>query len=882
MKTTFATLGALGFATATWILLPSPLHAATRVKANNADALNLTSSWTNGIVPVGADVAQFDATVTGPLVLSLGADTAWNQINFVNPGGEITLNSGATLTLSNNTPIIFGAGAADLTLNCDVNFAGAAFSSIRSPAGQTLTLGGVIDGRDVTVTLGNSAGTILLGSPNTVRIGSVVQVNTAGMRLGLGASSVGEPVTSGPLGTNLFTWASSSINSELFTYNGDQTLANPVRIQFSPLTFNSADDLTFTGVADFNNGNRTLNITSNGVLRFTGIISNATGLTKIGSGVLELGGTNMGVWNNGLSIFGGTVRLLTNNVIPDGGSAGTIRMTNTTEVLDLNGFSDTIRGLASPVGAGIWGGTLDNTAPNTTSVLTMGDLFTYTLAGMVQNSGPNSKLALVKIGTGGLFLTNANTFSGGITNSSASQIFLNTIGAAGTGPIVLATDNAELTYSGGGAMTWTNAIILESGGRGIISANDGNTLEIASVISGAGGLLLPNTLFKQGQLTFSGDNTFTGGLGLAGGTLTLNHPRAAGRGALSIGDPLVYNGSSIAIVAGVELSGVNALTNAVIMNRFFTFGGTNALELSGPVTLAFSTPQVSINVNNPAGVVISGPIGGTGFGFNKTGDRLTLTGVATFDGRMSISTGTLAIGPGGSVASAAEILLGGTGMFDVSAVTGFTIAPTQILSGYGGVIGNVTVNGTLKPAGVIFTLGFTNNLTLTASSTTTMTINRNASPAPEQVVCDGTLTFGGALVVTHVGGTLQAGDTFDLFGFSGNPGSFATLTLPTLDSGLAWDTSNLSLDGTIRVISTSVAQPQLTNPQLVNPSNFVMTASGGATNGTFRVLTQTNVVEPMVNWFTLSTNLFDGDGNLTITNLVNPAEPQRFFRIVEP
>jgi len=862
------------------IFATSRLQGATRTKANNADSLNLASSWTNGVAPGGADVAQFDATISAPLTLSLGADTAWNQINYVNPGGDVTIAVGSTLTLSNNNPFLFGTGTADLTLNCDLNFAGTGFTTIRSPAGRTLTLDGKLDGRDVTVILGNSAGTIRLGSPDTVRIGSIVQVNTAGMRLGLGASSLGNPVNAGPLGTNLFTWATSSATSELFTYNGDQTLGNPVRIQFSPLTFNSADDLTLTGVADFNNGNRTLNVASNGTFRFTGTISNATGITKIGSGLLELGGTNVATFNNGLSILGGIVRFLANDLLPDAG--GTIRMTNTTEVLDLNGFSDTVRGLASSVGAGHWGGTLDNTAPGTTSVLTLGDQFTYTLIGSLQNSGLNSKLALVKVGSGGLIISNANSFSGGLTNASTGPLSLDSLGAAGTGPIVLAHTNAELTFGGSGSITWTNAIIVEAGAAGIISANDGNSLEVAGVISGSGRLALPNNFSRQGALAFSGDNSFTGGLVLAGGTLTLNHRRAAGPGPLSIGDPFLFNNSSIALVAGVDLSGANAITNAVILNRFFTFGGTNAIELSGPVTLAFSSPQVSVNVGTPAGVVISGPIGGAGFGINKTGELLTLTAASTFDGRLSISTGTLAIGAGGSVASASEILLGGTGTLDVSAVAGFTVGTAQKFSGYGGISGDVIVNGTLSPNGLIFTLTFSNNLTLTASSTTTMTISRNTLPAPEQVVCYGTLTFGGNLVVTQVSSPLQAGDTFDLFGFTGDPGSFASITLPTLDSGLAWDTGRLSVDGTIRVVATGGPQPQLTGPQIVDGMNFVFGVASGISNGQFRVLTQTNVAEPMANWSIHSTNTFDGSGSLMVTNPINSAEPQRFYRIVQP
>jgi len=857
------------------------LQAATRTKANNADALNLTSSWTNGIVPIGADVAQFDANITGPLTLSLGADTAWNQINFVNPGGDITISAGNTLTVSNNNPIIFGTGATDLILNCDVNFAGASFTTIRSPLDRTLTLAGAVDGRDATVTLGNSAGTLRLSSPNSIRIGSIVQVNTVGMKLGLGASSVGSPIVSGPLGTNLFTWGASSVATELFAYNGDQTVGNPVRIQFSPLTFNSADDLTLTGVIDLNNGSRTLNISSNGILRFTGTVSNGTALVKIGSGTLEVGGANIANWNNGFSIYGGTVRLLANDWIPDGSGKGLLRMTNTAHVLDLNGFSDTINGLANN-SFGNWVGTVDNTAPGTTSVLTVGDQFTYTLVGSLQNTGLGAKLALVKTGTGGLILSNANTFSGGLTNLTASQISLNSIGAAGTGPIVLATNNAELTTSSGGSATWTNDIILAAGAQGIISAADGNMLEIASIIGGPGGLALPNTLFKQGPLTFSGDNTFSGGMVHAGGTLTLNHPRAAGVGTLSIGDPLVYNGSAIALVAGVDLSGANAITNAVTLNRFFSFAGTNALELSGPVTLAFSTPQVSLNVNNPAGVVISGPIAGTGIGFNKTGDLLTLTGVSTFDGRLSISTGPLVIGAGGAVPNTAEILLGGSGELDVTAVPGFTIGGTQLLSGYGIIRGDVTVQGQFKPAGFIFTLSLSNNLTLAPGSTTLVEISRNTLPAPKQVICAGTLTFGGDLVVTQFGDPLEAGDTFDLFGFTGNPGNFASITLPPLASGLMWNTDNLAVDGTISVVASAPSAPQISNPQLTTPTSLVMTVSGGTANGQFRVLTHTNVDAPVINWEVTSTNTYDGSGNRTVTNLVNPAEPKRFFRTVAP
>jgi hypothetical protein len=67
------------------------LRAATITKANNADNLNLTTSWTNGVVPGVADVARWDFNVTGANSVALGADTNWAGIIITNPGGPVTI-----------------------------------------------------------------------------------------------------------------------------------------------------------------------------------------------------------------------------------------------------------------------------------------------------------------------------------------------------------------------------------------------------------------------------------------------------------------------------------------------------------------------------------------------------------------------------------------------------------------------------------------------------------------------------------------------------------------------------------------------------------------------------------------------------------------------
>jgi hypothetical protein len=84
------------------------------------------------------------------------------------------------------------------------------------------------------------------------------------------------------------------------------------------------------------------------------------------------------------------------------------------------------------------------------------------------------------------------------------------------------------------------------------------------------------------------------------------------------------------------------------------------------------------------------------------------------------------------------------------------------------------------------------------------------------------------------------------------------------------------------VVASGGAGPQLSSPHLFNETNFVVTITGGTNNGSFRMLSHTNVAAPVSNWESLSTNTFDASGNLTITNPVNPAEPKRFFRAVQP
>ncbi len=50
-------------------------------------------------------------------------------------------------------------------------------------------------------------------------------------------------------------------------------------------------------------------------------------------------------------------------------------------------------------------------------------------------------------------------------------------------------------------------------------------------------------------------------------------------------------------------------------------------------------------------------------------------------------------------------------------------------------------------------------------------------------------------------------------------------------------------------------------------------------NGSYAVLTTTNLTTPLTNWTSLVTNSFDSSGAFSATNAITTGTPQRFYRI---
>src|SRR5205814_10531400 len=113
---------------------------------------------------------------------------------------------------------------------------------------------------------------------------------------------------------------------------------------------------------------------------------------------------------------------------------------------------------------------------------------------------------------------------------------------------------------------------------------------------------------------------------------------------------------------------------------------------------------------------------------------------------------------------------------------------------------------TFAPGTSIGQLTINNSLVLSNGSTTFIELDQSA--LTNDVVAGLTsITYGGTLSVSNLNGTLVAGNTFTIFNSSAYSGSFASIVPPTPGAGLAWDTSQLNLNGTLRVATSTATNP---------------------------------------------------------------------------
>jgi hypothetical protein len=186
-------------------------------------------------------------------------------------------------------------------------------------------------------------------------------------------------------------------------------------------------------------------------------------------------------------------------------------------------------------------------------------------------------------------------------------------------------------------------------------------------------------------------------------------------------------------------------------------------------------------------------------------------------------------------------------------------------------------SGTLSPGallGTTSTLTISNSLTL--AGTTWLALNPGTG-ASDQVRGLTSVTYGGTLALTNVNGALAASNSFKLFTAASYKGAFASVS-PTIPApGLAWNTSTLSTDGTLRLVSTVNAAPTNLTAAV---SNNILTLAWPADHIGWRLQSQTNGTAAGLgtNWVDVTGGAATNQMNFTLA----PDNGTVFFRMIFP
>ncbi|OCI50674.1 AIDA autotransporter [Salmonella enterica subsp. enterica serovar Infantis] len=405
--------------------------------------------------------------------------------------------------------------------------------------------------------------------------------------------------------------------------------------------------------------------------------------------------------------------------------------------------------------------------------------------------------SLVKTGTGELTLSGDNTYSGGTTisdgtltadhadslgtgavaNSGVLQVgegaLAHTLSGSGslvktgTGKLTLGGDNS---YSGGttitgGTLTADHADSLGTGAianSGVFKVGEG---ELKNTLSGSGSLVKTGT----GELTLSGDNSYSGGTTIIGGTLTADHADSLGTGAvansgvLQVGEGELENtlsGSGSLVKTGtgeLTLSGDNTysggttITGGTLMADHADSLGTGAIANSGVLQVGEGELE---NMLSGSGSLVK-----TGTG------ELTLSGDNSYSGATTITDGTLiaanvnALGSG-NIDNSGTLMLDAEGEFNLANVATQSGATTELARG-------TTLN--------------VDSLTQQADSTLNIDLSKANG---ESAITADSVTLGGTLNVTGIGSVTD----------SWTPEAY-TYTLIGSDSAITTDFDNLTVAG---------------------------------------------------------------------------------------
>ncbi len=797
------------------------LRAAVILKADNADNLNLPSSWVGGVVPGAGDVARWAAGVSSSNTVLLGANTSWQGISILAPSGLVTIGSGNTLTLG-RAGIDMSAATQDLTITSGLTLLGNAAQTWNVAAGRTLTLNtGLFTRGSGSILNIQGAGTLAastISNDATGIIGPWASLGTGGATqyaMVSGGNITGYTGTAAITAADI-TDTTGTINYDLAAAgaSGAGASFNTVRYTGGAGTITGA--ITANGILNVGGGLLTfgngVNIgaskelvvsTASGDVAFSDLVSdNASGsssLIKSGAGTLSVNAvstyTGLTVINEGIfkagasaSSSGSTSSALGTN------ASGTVVSDGAT--LDINAKMlglEAITIFGSGVGGN--GAIVSGTATqqsNALSFLTLGSDATIGGAGRwdIRNNSPSLNMngfTLTKTGANYVGLVGvAFSNTGNIDVVQGELNFAGVTGGTAASTITVRNGATLSVFAQGTAVAWTlnllNGAILQSE-NGVTTQNNFSgpvnltgvvtfdTIDRQLTVTGSIGEQAAGASISKigsGVLNLSGaNNTFTGGITISAGIVSLrNTATKPGAGTISVG-------ASGGLGLGTGGAGFYSAADVdSLWNNTFSGVSMNATSVVGIDTTAgnftYSTSQSTRGL--------------TKLGINI----LTITGVNTYAGNTTINQGTLKAGVAGALPFGAGK---GNVVFD-----SFETA-TLDLNGF-----DVSING-LVQANNNSNSRVVNNATGTAK---TLTLgNGNATAVYAGVIVNNTAGTGTVAVVKTGSGTqtLRGINTYT----GGTTILYGTLTLDFANNA----TNLLSSTGAVILGGPITSQRQL-------------------------------------------------------------------------
>lgn len=815
------------------------LSAGTGSTTGNDGALQLASSGATANAAAitipnnnsGSSILQLTGGITVPPPITLSGRNT-NVIALENISGSNTLGGSFTITTGGGNYWL-QSDAGTLNLAGTISSAGGGTRNLTlMGAGNFYISGSIQNGSSSALNLMiTNTGTLTLADANTffgtnrIAAGTLLLANSSALQNATVDMNAGD---SGALSFGSLT--SAVFGSLMGTRNIALTNSNAAAVALT--TGNNSQSTTYAGV-----------------------LSGAGSLMKNGSGILTMTSSNAYAGNT--TVSSGTLRLARDPIVKltfdsvSGSTNGSIVTNNGTGGSALNGVIVTNNGTGAS-GASFVPGKVGNA---------------LSLAGDGTFIAISNRVTSLDGGTAGVNWTLAMWIKTSLAGA----------GYAYQGDGSWVSDNTAFYLNQGNTTAGTQVGAVRWGGgwlTGSASVNDGNWHFIA--ITDSGGTI---NIFVDGNLdttTTSWSNPSVGGQFWIGGTADGGDGVADMNGLID--EVLIYN-------RALSQTEVRSLTNFEPTLMAGNFGGqlpsTTALAVSSGATLDLggsSQTVASLADNSGGGTITNSGVAPVTFTLGGS------SGTNTFSGIIADSAATNAIslvknGGATEILAGANNFRGTTTIVSGSLIVNGSLGTNAVtvvgstLGGNGVIGGAVTIqpSGTLSPGNSTGSLTIINTLTL--NGTTYIELNK-AIPTNDVIRGISAVNYGGTLTVTNLGGTLAPGDSFKVFYSTIYNGSFATLNLPPLGTGLAWNTNSLT-NGILSVIAT--VPPQFSSILEVGDGNFQFKGTGSA-GVTYELDAATNLTAPVF-WSIVTNAVADQNGQFQLSDLQATNFPQRFYRI---